>query len=189
MKNLPPAPGEIWQEFHWAFFLHVQGLILSMQRLALMLDRDDMPAAEQELNSATVLMHASASAMVLAGSFTKADYNSTIRPSMMQPHVVSDNFSGLLSWEHGVLVKLWRDMRPRFACLPEALDQAHQEFADAYRMMSKGHMHICAKFVGQNGNSLRTSDREALQSLKSYGRARLDTINPPKPPAGCPEAS
>ena len=186
MTRIPPTPREIWQEFHWAFFVDVQGLILCMRRLALMLDQHDLKGAEQELHSATVLMRASASAMVLAGSFPKADYENTIRPSMTQPNVASDNFSGLMSWEHGVLVNLWRELTPRFATLPDALHDAHREFANAYGDMAEGHVHVCAKFVGRDGSSLRFGDREALKSLENFGRTRRAAIDPEKRPARCP---
>jgi hypothetical protein len=42
----PPAAHEIWREFHWAFFLKTQGLILCLRRFELCLDRDDLASAD-----------------------------------------------------------------------------------------------------------------------------------------------
>lgn len=186
MTRLPPAPHEIWQEFHWAFFLNTQGLILCLRRFGQCVDRGDLAAAGVELETATVLMEASAAAMALAGSFTREDYLGEIRSSMMPPHVQSDNFSGLMSWEHGVLVNLWRSLRPRFQTLPEALAPAHRRFADAYRAMAAGHVNVCAKFVGQQARSLRYDDRDALETLRRFERSRVAMIDPPQSPSGCP---
>ena len=45
MTSTPPAPREIWREFHWAFFIDVQGLILALRRFALTLERGVIAAA------------------------------------------------------------------------------------------------------------------------------------------------
>ncbi len=178
MTQTPPAARDIWQEFHWAFFLNTQGLILSLQRFALLQDAGDMPGAAAELDAAAALMDASAAAMALAGSFTRAQYEAEVRPSMTPPHVQSDGFSGLMSWEHGVLVNLWRSLRPRFATLPDALAPAHARFANAYRAMADGHVNVCARFVGQDSASLRYEGREAIASLRRFGDSRAALIDP-----------
>ncbi len=178
MTCIPPPPRQIWQEFHWAFFLNTQGLILCLRRFALLLDRDDIAGAAVELDAAAALMDASAAAMQLAGSFTREEYERDVRVSMSPPNVQSEGFSGLMSWEHGVLVNLWRDLRPRFAALPEALAPAHARFAHAYRSMAEGHVQVCARFVGDGAPSLRYDNREALISLRRFGENRLAMIDP-----------
>lgn len=178
MTAMPPSPREIWQEFHWAFFLNTQGLILCLRRFELMLDRSDMAAACVELDTAADLLRASAAAMQLAGSFPKADYDADVRVSMTPPNVASDGFSGLMSWEHGVLINLWRDLRPRFAALPAALAPAHARFVAAYQEVADGHVQVCARFVGEDAKSLRYGDRDAIQSLQRFGAARLALITP-----------
>lgn len=182
----PPSPHAIWREFHWAFFLNVQGLIMGMRRFSDFLDRGSLAEAEEELRAATVLMHASAAAMQLAGSFTRDVYNNQIRVSMTPPTVQSDDFSGLMSWEHGVLVTIWRDLRPRFADLPAALAPAHVEFVRAYQELAIGHTRVCAKFVDADGGSLRFSDRKALETLRRFGESRMDLIDPQRSAKGCP---
>lgn len=79
-----------------------------------MLALGDTSAAEVELTTATDLMLASGAAMELAGSFTKPEYQQEVRPSMTPPQVQSDNFSGLMSWEHAVLVQIWKRLSPVF---------------------------------------------------------------------------
>lgn len=178
MTPNPPTAREIWQEFHWAFFLYTQGLILCLRRFALMLDRKDIEGARLELEAAAELMRASATAMQLAGSFTREEYESDVRISMTPPNVKSDGFSGLMSWEHGVLVNLWRSLRPRFADLPDALAPAHANFAQAYRSMADGHVHVCSRFVGEGAASLRYDNREALTTLRRLGDNRAALIDP-----------
>ena len=174
----PPAAHEIWQEFHWAFFLDAQGLLLALGRFEHFLDGGDLARAEAELDAATVLMEASGAAMRLAASFPRAAYQHEIRGTMAPPHVRSDRFSGLMSWEHGTLVALWRRLRPRFADLPARLGPAHLRFAAAYRDMAGSHVHVCARFVGETARSLRYEDRDALRSLRRFGDSRLALIDP-----------
>lgn len=176
--SAPPAPREIWREFHWAFFLDTQGLILCLRRFESLLDRGEIAAAEIELDAAAVLMRASGAAMRLAGSFSPEAYRTEIRGTMAPPNVRSERFSGLMSWEHGTLVNLWRRLRPRFAALPAELSPAHDRFAEAYRGMADSHVHVCARFVGENAASLRRQDRDALSSLRRFTDARLALIDP-----------
>ncbi len=174
----PPAPREIWREFHWAFFLVTQGLILCLRRFELQLDRGDIAAAGLELDAAACLMRASGAAMRLAGSFSAETYLTEIRGTMSPPNVRSARFSGLMSWDHGTLVNLLRRLRPRFAALPADLGPSHQRFADEYRALADSHVHVCARFVGENAASLRRQDRDALDSLRRFTDARLALIDP-----------
>ncbi|OQP87451.1 siderophore biosynthesis protein [Rhizobium rhizosphaerae] len=180
----PPAPSPfaIWREFHWAFFLNVQGLIVALRRFRLALERQRLADAEEELNTASVLLTASAAAMELAASFPKEVYETTIRVSMTRPTVESDDFSGLMSWEHAVLVDLWRDLRPVFSALPEELAVAHSGFVAAYRHLAESHVGVCARFV--DSGSLRFDDRNAVETLRRFGRGRLGLIDPGG--QGCP---
>lgn len=178
MTPTPPAPREIWREFHWAFFIDVQGLILALRRFALTLERGEIAEAGRELDAAAELMDASAAAMRLAGAFPREAYEAEVRPSMAPPHVRSDGFSGLMSWEHGALINLWRGLRPRFAALPEALAPAHARFVAAYGRMAEGHVQVCARFVGEEAQSLRYDDRAAIPTLRRFAAGRLTLIDP-----------
>lgn len=184
VNRQPPSPHSIWREFHWSFFLNVQGLIICLRRFEKQLELGVLNAAEQELNTASTLLTASAASMELAASFTRDVYESTIRVSMTPPSVESDDFSGLMSWEHGVLINIWRRLRPSFADLPEQLEAAHLAFVSAYRDLAERHTGVCARFVGSEAGSLRFDDRNAIETLRRFGRSRLSLIDPNE--KGCP---
>lgn len=186
MSRQPPSPLAIWREFHWAFFINVQGLIICLGRFEAHLERGLVKAAAQELDTASLLLTASAASMELAAGFTREVYENTVRVTMMPPSVRSENFSGLMSWEHGVLINLWRRLRPRFADLPEALAPAHADFVRAYRHLAESHTGVCAKFVGEDAGSLRFAERNAVETLRRFGRSRLGLIDPLDKSKGCP---
>jgi len=178
MNQQPPSPYAIWREFHWAFFTNVQGLIAALLRFELALERGELEAAELELNAAAGLLIASAASMELAGSFPKDVYETVIRVSMTQPSVDSDDFSGLMSWEHAVLVNIWRRLRFAFQNLPDELDAAHEGFVAAYRHLAQSHTAVCARFVDSEAGSLRYDDRNAVETLRRFERGRLSIIDP-----------
>lgn len=184
MTARPPSAYAIWREFHWAFFLNIQALILSLGRFELQLERGRLQDAEQELDAASGLLVSSAASMELAASFTKDVYESTIRVSMTRPAVESDDFSGLMSWEHAVLVGVWRRLKSAFADLPEELAVAHSGFVAAYRHLATSHTGVCARFVGIDAGSLRFDDRNAVDTLRRFERGRLGLIDPQG--KGCP---
>ncbi len=109
---------EIWKGFHWSFFVNVQALIICLRRFESSLLLGDITTARTELETATDLMLASGASMQLAGSFSKQEYDSHIRPKMSPPYVQSDNFSGLMSWEHATLMQLWKRLSPTFKNIP-----------------------------------------------------------------------
>lgn len=186
MSRRPPSPLAIWREFHWAFFLNVQGLIICLSRFEALLQRGRLQAAGKELATASVLLTASAAAMELAAAFPRETYESTVRVTMMPPAVASEDFSGLMCWEHGVLLTIWRRLRPSFAELPEELAPAHADFVHAYQHLAASHTGVCARFVGEDAGSLRFSDRNAVETLRRFGRSRLGLIDPLNKIKGCP---
>lgn len=186
MSGRRPSPLAIWREFHWAFFLNVQGLIICLGRFEAMLGHGRLRAAEKELATASVLLTASAAAMELAAAFPRETYESTVRVTMMPPSVASENFSGLMSWEHGVLLTIWRRLRPAFAELPEELAAAHADFVRAYRHLAVSHTGVCARFVGEDAGSLRFGERNAVETLRRFGRSRLGLIDPLDKIKECP---
>lgn len=184
MTQSPPSPYAIWREFHWAFFMNVQGLIVSLLRFELQLKRGQLNDAAHELDAASVLLTSSAASMELAASFTTDDYESKIRVSMSQPSVESDDFSGLMSWEHAVLISIWRRLRTSFENLPDELAVAHSGFVAAYRHLAQSHTGVCARFVGTDAGSLRFDDRNAVETLRRFERGRMSMIDPKG--KGCP---
>ena len=167
-----------WQGFHWSFFLNVQGLLMCLRRFEGAIALNDIPSAQVELDSATTLMLASAASMELAGSFSTQEYETTVRPSMTPPHVESDNFSGLMSWAHAVLVQLWKRLSPTFAALPPALHSHHDRFVAAYSELARSHKAVCKKFVGDEGGSIRFERSTATDTLEKFGRVRTQALDP-----------
>lgn len=179
------AARTIWQGFHWTFFIDVQGLVLSLARFGDALTRGCMDSARVELRSAATLLRASGAAMKLAGSFSPSEYNDEVRLSMMPPGVRSDNFSGLMSWDHARLMRLWQELSPRLGDLPAALDDDHEHFVQAFVAMITAHREVCRRFVGEDSGSLRSSDC-AVGILEKVLRSRLKLIDPQQRHAVCP---
>jgi hypothetical protein len=169
---------EIWQGFHWSFFIQIQALIICLQRFEQALDQRDLANAKLELSAAATFLQASGAAMELAGSFNRQMYDRHIRPSMSPPQVQSLDFSGLMSWEHAYLIQIWKRLRPRFANLPIELQEAHQAFVAAYGELAHSHRAVCAKFGGDEGGSLRFDRSTATTTLDAFSRSRSHLINP-----------
>jgi hypothetical protein len=174
----PPLATQIWKGFHWVFFVNVQGLIICLRRFELAVMADDLAIAQTELQTATDLMLASGAAMQLAGSFSRQEYDQAVRPSMTPPFVESDNFSGLMCWEHAVLVKIWQRLIPVFNSLPAALTSQHEQFVSAYGELARSHRAVCAKFGGDEGGSLRFEQHRAVDTLDKFAQVRQSCLNP-----------
>ena len=177
----------LWQGFHWAFFINVQGLIICLRRFEAQLALDQLDQAQTELKTATELLLASGASMELAGSFNRHEYEHSVRQSMTPPQVQADNFSGLMSWEHAALMQIWKRLRPIFEQLPAALHPQHQEFVNAYLSLATAHRAVCEKFGGNEGGSLRFEGGCAVETLDRFSASRRALIDPHHPaPSGCP---
>lgn len=169
---------EIWKGFHWSFFVNVQALIICLCRFESSLALGDIAMAQTELETATELMLASGASMQLAGSFSKQEYESHIRPKMSPPYVQSDNFSGLMSWEHATLMQLWKRLSPTFKNIPPGLESVHQKFVEAYFELVTDHKAVCQKFGGDEAGSLRFEKGTAIDTLDKFGQIRTKHIDP-----------
>lgn len=184
-----PSPLALWQQFHWAFFVNTQGLIIALGRFKATVERGDLTAAKIELNTASDLLRASGASMELAGSFIREGYDSEVRTSMMQPNVSVDNFSGLMSWDHASLIQLWKTLRPTFQNLPGELQVEHDDFLKAYGILATSHRAVCEKFGGGEGGSIRNTSELAVNVLDRFDRRRRTAIEPNpklKSGGGCP---
>lgn len=171
-------PQKIWQGFHWSFLINIQGLIICLQRFEMNLAVGNLPAAQIELETAAELMIASGAAMELAGSFSRQEYESQVRPTMAPPYVQSSDFSGLMSWEHSWLIKIWKRLRPVFENLPTALQSQHEKFIAAYFSLASSHKAVCQKFGGGEAGSLRCDNSTAVDLLDRFGQNRWRLIDP-----------
>lgn len=170
-------PLKIWQGFHWCFFINVQGLIISMLRFERSFKSDDLQTAKTELNTATQLMLSAAASMELAGAFSREEYNRYIRPTMMPPNVKSEDFSGLMFWDHAYLMVVWQKIQPIFQNMPRKLQSEHDSFMAAYLVLSQSHKQVCSKFGGNEITSLRGSKTTAIKTLKKFEQNRQRLIS------------
>jgi hypothetical protein len=97
---------------------------------------------------------------------------------MAPPQVESLDFSGLMSWEHAVLIQVWKRLRPKFADLPAELIRSHRAFVQAYMELAHSHQAVCAKFGGDESGSLRFDRSSATETLEAFARSRVHLINP-----------
>jgi hypothetical protein len=169
---------QLWEGFHWLFFVDVQGLIICLLRFESQLAAGKFGQAEVELGTATKLMLASGAAMELAGTFSRKEYEQQIRPTMMSPQVRSDNFSGLMSWDHALLIKIWKRLAPVFQTLPVELHAQHKQFVAAYITLSNAHTAVCDRFGGNETGSLRCNKTSAVSKLENFADHRLKLIDP-----------
>ncbi|MBG86576.1 MAG: siderophore biosynthesis protein [Verrucomicrobiales bacterium] len=176
---------EIWKHFHWTFFVHVQGLIISLGRFRSRLNDRDLESARTELLTAADLLCASGAAMELAGNFSRQDYEQVVRPSMMPPAVSRENFSGLMSWDHATLIELWQELRPLFKNLPTELEAAHRDFVEAYQFLATSHRAVCERFGGGESGSLRNGEELGVDVLDLFQKSRNRLIDPNQT-SGCP---
>ncbi|MEH2290122.1 siderophore biosynthesis protein [Nostoc sp.] len=169
---------QLWEGFHWLFFVDVQGLIICLRRFEMELAASNFHQAEVELRTATKLMLASGAAMELAGScFSKEEYENQILPTMKPPQVQSENFSGLMSWDHALLIKILKRLSPVFQDLPVELHIQHSQFVNAYVTLSNAHTAVCTRFGGDEKGSLRCNKSTAVSKLKIFAQNRLKLIN------------
>ncbi|ACB52397.1 hypothetical protein cce_3049 [Crocosphaera subtropica ATCC 51142] len=167
---------QTWKGFHWAFFINIQGLIICLQRFEKYVMTEDIPKAKIELETATQLILASGAAMQLAGSFNRQEYENKVRQTMTPPSVQSENFSGLMSWEHASLIQLWKKLRPVFETLPPSLKPHHEKFVAAYFSLINSHKKVCKKFGGGESGSLRFGNTKAVDTLEKFGHGRAKLI-------------
>ncbi|AFZ60768.1 siderophore biosynthesis protein [Anabaena cylindrica FACHB-243] len=187
MIDIKNEPQQIWEGFHWSFFINTQGLIICLSRFEMNLALGNIPEAQIELETAAELMMASGAAMELAGSFSRKEYENQVRPTMAPPYVQSNDFSGLMSWEHSWLVKIWKRLRPVFERLPADLEPQHHKLVAAYFSLAKSHKAVCEKFGGGEVGSLRCDNSTAVDVLDRFSQNRWRLIDPNfKVSAGCP---
>ncbi|MEM8672334.1 MAG: siderophore biosynthesis protein [Cyanobacteria bacterium P01_G01_bin.67] len=167
----------IWQGFHWSFFINIQGLIIAMLRFEKFITQNHLRLAGIELKTATDLMLAAAASMELAGDFTREEYEQQIRPTMMPPKVKSENFSGLMFWDHAYLMKIWQRIQPKFQRLPPKLKSEQDEFIQAYLTLSESHKKVCRKFGGKEISSLHSQKVTAVTTLNKFEHSRHRLIS------------
>jgi hypothetical protein len=167
-----------WKKGHHVFFLFLQGLIMSVHRFERALKLRNNLKAGKALSTATNLMWGSAAALRYAGDFPEKIYDNFVRVSMSPPNV-NDGFSGLLSFDHAVLIRQLIQLKETFKQLPPDLKKQHQRFVWAMSTAYDSHKYVCASFKGGEVKSLRmseSSDKTSVEVLESFKQNRLKLI-------------
>lgn len=186
----------IWKKGHWLFLVFSQALIISLNRLAAAIAKNQLPQAKLELETTAELMYASGAAMKLTGSFTREKYDSEIRPTMMtgnpQSLVNSENLSGLMMWDHDYLINIIckQKILPIMKTLPNILQAEQEKIVLAYKCgISDGHKSICAEFGGGEIGSLIAASESsaAIKTLEKFENSRVKLLDPTgRIKGGCP---
>ncbi len=176
MNNV--APLLIWKRFHWIFFVFIQGMSVCLLRFGKELESGNITQAGTELETAADLMVGAGASMVFAGNFSRQEYEEQVRQTMVQPNVNSNEFSGLMSYDHAYLVTLWKRYKPHFKTLPDSLQPQYNKFLSAYEFMASSHTAVCQKFGGGETGSLKSQKSLALNTLTKIIRSRWQLLNP-----------
>ncbi len=161
-----------WENGHHLFFVLTQTLIVIHKRLERSLTDRDWRAASEHLADATQLWWASAAAFHFASDFTPAAFDTIVRPSMAAPHE-RDGFSGLLSADHGHLLKLLKSLKPLLKLLPPELAGRHRTYLWGLDAVYESHAMVCEIHVGGKPSLKMELARteapapEAIRNLKS----------------------
>jgi hypothetical protein len=140
------APLVRWRRGHHPFFVFIQGLIITHRVVELALEQRDLNAAADGLWQSADLFYASAATMRLAGDMTRMAYDE-VRATMTPP-LVPEEFSGLLSADHGVLIRAIRKLKPTLENPPRELRAA----LHTYRRSIDAAYNV-ERFVGARGAS------------------------------------
>jgi hypothetical protein len=157
-------PDRRWRVGHHVFFVLTQCIIVALNSFGTALSEEDIAGARRNLRLAARLLAGSAAAFVFTAEFSARQYEGSVRPSM-EPPFVQAGFSGLLSPDHHYLVRLFAKLRPLLRELPTELVADHRAFVRALGAVYESHKYVCARFGGDTGTSLRTSEASALPAV------------------------
>ncbi len=166
----------LWKRYHWLFFIFIQGNILCMLHLKKEMRKENMVQVGTILKSMSKLMLASGASMLFAGQSRPQEYENTIRPSMMPPHVNAPDFSGLMSYDHAFLMNLWNKEKAIFQLIPSFLKPVYEEFLESHKFLALAHKFVCSKYGGDNAGSLRENQITALENLDKFNQSRRKLI-------------
>ena len=169
----------IWKRFHWIFFIFIQGLVICFLRFEEAIKNEKLNLVSIELETASNLMIGAGAAMKLAGSYSSNEYQEQIIPTMKPPNIKVEGFSGLMSWDHAYLVRLWKQNKKKFQNLPLFLQPQYEKFLLAYKIMASSHRNVCSKFGGgEVGGSVKHPKENAVLALEKILLSRWHMINP-----------
>lgn len=170
-----------WRTGHHAFFVLLQGIILSHRRLEAALMADDVSLARRALSHAARMLDASAAAMRFAGDMPPEHYIA-VRESMTPPNVPA-KFSGLWSVDHWAMIEGMKSLREKLETGSSGLDAELKIWRDAIDGVYRAHACVCEYFVG-NGPSLAMRSesskctRSALENIEVFRKRTLALTTP-----------
>lgn len=175
---------DLWRQSHWMFYVIIQGLILTFDRFADALEREEMASATTELKTAIALMWASGASMKQTASFSHEEYRDVVRPTMALGHELSMisevNMSGTIAWDHQYLVNnVWRNrLSPNVGKISTELEDVYADFILAYRDgLSKNHKYVCGRFGGEETGSLLVPNVIANDNIHRIELKRLKQLS------------
>jgi hypothetical protein len=174
----PLDPHLRWRSGHHVFFPLIQALVLGLGCFQSALNAGRPEAAEEALAFATVVMSASSDAMRFASDFPPGDYSGAVRPAMAPPFLPA-GLSGVMSEDHDLLIRRFRELREIFPTLDGPLVARRERFITAVEAAYDAHKRVCAKFDGEHVVSLRMSADSAAKAvgvLEQLKRSRLTTL-------------
>lgn len=169
-----------WHAGHHAFFVLLQGIVLSHRRVESALANGDMAGARCALTQAARMLDGSAAAMLFAGDMPPECYIA-VRESMTPPNVPS-KFSGLWSTDHRVMMDGLKSLRESLTNLEDSLSVEWRAWQDALDRTYKAHAYVCEHFVGK-GPSLAMQpetgqcSRSALENIEAFRKRALALVD------------
>jgi len=170
-----------WKVGHHAFFVLLQGIVLTHRRLESALANGDMIGARRSLAHASRMLDGSAAAMRFAGDMPAASYL-VVRESMTPPNV-PDQFSGLWSVDHHAMMDGLKSLRGRIADFRTSLGAELQVWQNAIDRIYTAHANVCEYFVGDGPSlAMRTEPgqctRSAVENIEILRKRTLALVMP-----------
>ncbi|NUR28130.1 MAG: hypothetical protein HOV83_20195, partial [Catenulispora sp.] len=134
----PLDPHRRWRSGHHVFFPLIQHIVLGLSCFQTAVNAGDVDAADEALAFATTVMYASGDAMRFASDFRSADYGGAVRPAMAPPYLPV-GLSGVMSEDHDLLIRRFRELREVFPTLEGRLAARREEFITAVEATYDAH--------------------------------------------------
>lgn len=171
-------PHRRWRSGHHVFFPLIQAIVLGLGCFQSAVNAGRIEEADEALAFATVVMTASSDAMCFASDFPPQHYSGAVRPAMAPPYLPV-GLSGVMSEDHDLLIRRFRELREVFPALQDRLVPRREAFIAAVEDTYDAHKRVCAKFDGEHVVSLRMSADSAAKAvgvLEQLERSRLNTL-------------
>jgi hypothetical protein len=169
-----------WRTGHQVFFPLVQAALVGLRCFVCGVLDDAPDQAAEALRFASGVMQASARALEFAADFSPESYAADVRPSMTPPGT-KIGLSGLMSADHHDMVVHFQQVRPIRAVLHGELGLAYDHFVDTVAATYDAHRHVCSRFNGDRGVSLRMNDASSTTAagvLEQLAAARVRMLRP-----------